>query len=71
MGNPLVRGARVRGRALGPGLSSKEIKRAQVNNKYKTMLRAIPSTGAREREMASTISYNRFWCLTTITKLMD
>jgi hypothetical protein len=26
--------------------------------------------GAGEREMASTISYNRFWCLTTITKLM-
>jgi hypothetical protein len=24
-----------------------------------------------EREMALTISYNRFWCLMTITKLMD
>jgi hypothetical protein len=27
--------------------------------------------GEIEREMASTIFYNRFWCLTTITKLMD
>jgi hypothetical protein len=27
--------------------------------------------GGGEREMASIISYNRFWCLTTITKLMD
>ena len=24
-----------------------------------------------EREMASTFSYNQFWCLTTITNLMD
>jgi hypothetical protein len=25
----------------------------------------------REMALASTISYNRFWCLTTITNLMD
>jgi hypothetical protein len=27
--------------------------------------------GEIEREMASNISYNRFWYLTTITNLMD
>jgi hypothetical protein len=27
--------------------------------------------GEIEREMASTISYNRFWCLTAITNLID
>jgi hypothetical protein len=35
------------------------------------VLASITKKGEIEREMASTISYDRFWCLTTITNLMD
>jgi hypothetical protein len=34
-------------------------------------LASITKKGEIEREMALTIFYNRFWCLTTITNLMD
>jgi hypothetical protein len=35
------------------------------------VLASITKKGEIEREMASTISYIRIWCLTIITKLMD
>jgi hypothetical protein len=34
-------------------------------------LASITKKGKIETEMALTISYNQFWCLTTITNLMD
>jgi hypothetical protein len=38
---------------------------------YTSIEEARQGSTMSEREMASTISYNRFWCFTTITKLMD
>jgi hypothetical protein len=35
------------------------------------VLASITKKGEIEREMGLTISYNRFWCLTTITSHMD
>jgi hypothetical protein len=35
------------------------------------VLASITKKGEIEREMDINISYNRFWCLTTITNLMD
>jgi hypothetical protein len=35
------------------------------------VLASITKKGEIEREIVSNISYNRFWCLTTITNLMD
>jgi hypothetical protein len=35
------------------------------------VLASITKKGEIEREMVSTISYNRFCCLTTITNLKD
>jgi hypothetical protein len=35
------------------------------------VLASITKKGDIERKIALTISYNRFWCLTTITNLMN
>jgi hypothetical protein len=35
------------------------------------VLASITKKGEIESEMGSTISYNQFWCLTTITNHMD
>jgi hypothetical protein len=35
------------------------------------VLASITKKGEIESKMAPTISYNRFWCLTTIANLMD
>jgi hypothetical protein len=35
------------------------------------VLASIPKKGKIEREMALTIFYNRFWCFTPITNIMD
>jgi hypothetical protein len=44
------------------------------NKKIPTMTQYVPyilKYMSNEREIDLNISYNRFWCLTTITNLMD
>jgi hypothetical protein len=53
-----------------PRLTAVAAKSIREPHYMPTPLLPLPLSG-NEREMDLNISYNRFWCLTTITNIMD